>query len=81
MYVMRSLAGNDREWLQGQLDSLKRELSAQIVDSETKLLTAFSKWASSPPDVKLRVIPALEERLKLLEKRVRDIEMGRNKRR
>ena len=66
----------DREWLQGQLDSLEQRLSEKIIDTETKLLTAFHKWAS-PTDIKLRSIPPLEERLQLLEERVRDLEMRR----
>jgi hypothetical protein len=42
-----TLTPQDREWLEGQFDSLKHELSEKIDNAETKLLTAFYKWAAT----------------------------------
>lgn len=68
----------DKQWFEEQFSTLSDKIEA----TETKLLTAFYKWAS-PTDIKLRSnetdIAALKERLSLIEERVRDIESGRSK--
>ena len=62
-----------RNELHGSIDRLREELVEQMRDMQTEVLRAFHGWAS-PIEIRLRVLPNMEERLVLLEERVSAIE-------
>ena len=57
------------------LNQLRDELIEQMRDTQTEVLRAFHDWAR-PIEIKLRSIPAIEERLGLVEERVGRLERG-----
>ena len=59
----------------GKLNQLREDLTEQMRDMQTEVLRAFYDWAR-PMEIKLKSIPAIEERLGLLEERVSRIERG-----
>jgi hypothetical protein len=62
-----------RTELNGNMDRLREELIEKMRDMQTEVLRAFHGWAS-PIEIRLRVLPNMEERLVLLEERVSAIE-------
>lgn len=59
----------------GKIDGLRDEFIERMRDMQTEVIRAFYDWAR-PIELKLRAIPAIEERLGLLEERVGRIERG-----
>jgi hypothetical protein len=59
---------------------LRDELTEVMRDMQTEVLSAFHAWAR-PLEIRLRAIPQIDERLALIEARVRDIEFSRLSRR
>ncbi len=57
------------------LDHLEVRLIERMRDMQTEVLRAFHDWAR-PVELKLRSLPAIEERLGLLEERISRIERG-----
>jgi hypothetical protein len=62
-----------RTELNGNMSRLREELVEQMRDMQTEVLRAFHGWAG-PIEIRLRVLPNMEERLVLLEERVSAIE-------
>jgi hypothetical protein len=54
-------------------DDLRDQLIERMRDMQTEVIRAFYDWAR-PMELKLRALPAIEERLGLLEERVSRIE-------
>jgi uncharacterized coiled-coil protein SlyX len=52
---------------------LSERISERIQDSETKLLSAFYGWAR-PIEMRVKQLPAIDERLDLLEERISAVE-------
>jgi len=65
----------DRPATKRDLDQLREDLTEQMRDMQTEVLRAFYDWAR-PMEIKLKAIPAIDERLGLLEERVSRIERG-----
>lgn len=61
------------------LNDLRDELIEKMRDMQTEVLRAFHDWAR-PVDIKLRAIPAVDERLGLIEERVSRLERGASQR-
>ncbi len=80
---MHQFRGEIREEMHGLRDQLRQEmhelgdrLVEQMRDMQTEVLRAFHDWAS-PVEIKLRAIPALDQRLGLIEERLSRLERGR----
>lgn len=58
-----------------RFDQLHETLIEQMRDMQTEMLRAFHAWAR-PFEIRMRVLPQIEERLGLLEARVSAIERG-----
>lgn len=56
-----------------KLDQMQDQLIEKMRDTQTEVLRAFHNWAS-PTEIKMR---SHEERLTLMEERLRQIERGR----
>jgi len=63
------------ERLGGRMLGLEERLTESMRDMQTEVLRAFHDWAR-PTELKLRSLPAIEERLGLLEERISRIERG-----
>ncbi len=59
--------------LRVHVDQLGDTLTEKMRDMQTEVLRAFHNWAR-PVELKLRSLPAIEERLGLLEERIGRIE-------
>ena len=58
-----------------RIDSLETRVNERIEAVETKLLTAFYEWAR-PMEMRIRVLPSIDDRVGMLEERVSRIERG-----
>ena len=72
----RPATKQDLNELREEMRQLGDHLVEQMRDMQTEVLRAFHDWAH-PVEIKLQAIPRLDERLGLIEERVRRLEGGR----
>jgi hypothetical protein len=61
------------EELKQALAALEARIAERIHDSETRILSAFYGWAR-PVEMRIKQLPAIDERLGLLEERITAVE-------
>ena len=69
------MGDNQQPATKQDLLDLEDRLVEKMRDMQTEVLRAFHDWAR-PVEIKLRMLPMMEERLGLLEERVSRIERG-----